>query len=306
VHAAVTLLLTAWLAWQVADIGVHTVLQALPTAPLFYLLFAAMVALLPASEILIFRRLWGPRLQGLIRALVMRRICSCHLFDYSGEAYLYVWARRAPGLTRADAGRGLRDNVVVSSVASTLFALLLGAGLLAADLLPLQLPVPPGTLLIMAVGVTAVAAGALVAARHRGWLSAAAPDLLLIGGIHLTRHALFHALQLLLWIVAEPQVPLASWIVLLGTHVVVARIPFLPSRDLLFASAGLSLAAHVDIAEAVIASLLLTAALLERGLSLALYVLLTWREGRRTAALRTGSLAPHRHAPVADGPIVAS
>ena len=254
------------LLYQVLDIGAAEVLASLPDSPAFYAIFAAMFATLPACEVWIFRILWGLPVRQLAPAAVRRRIFSSQILDYSGEAYAYVWAKRRTSLSAAAILRTLKDNVLLSSIASTLFAvvilaLLLGTGVVAS---PWWGWTPSG---IEAAAAVAGSAG-LSLLLCRRFLNLGFGTATAVFGIHALRLVLVHALQLLLWVSADPGVPLESWISLLAVQIVVARIPFLPARDLLFASAGVFLAAQVEIASAVVASVLLTTVFLDRAVNL--------------------------------------
>ena len=111
-----------WVIHEVIEVGWLKVVESLPATPWFYLIFSVLYLTQPLSEVFIFRRFWGP-VPGLFPAVLMRRLYSGHVIDYSGEAWLYLWARRHPGLTHARVVHGIKDNVILSSAVSTLFAI---------------------------------------------------------------------------------------------------------------------------------------------------------------------------------------
>ncbi|MCY3738766.1 MAG: hypothetical protein OXG13_20370, partial [Gemmatimonadaceae bacterium] len=154
--------------------------------------------------------------------------------------------------------------------------------------------------------------GALFAAARamrRRLLSAPPPVAAAVGAAHLFRQAAVHALQVALWAVVEPSVPLTSWLTLLAAQIVLTRIPFLPGRDLVFVGAGLGLSGYLSLESATVASILLTTAVLDRGLNLVLYLLCRWwrplcaaarprRSPRRAPrAPRAGGTAPGPRCP---------
>src|SRR3546814_6777976 len=83
----------AGLAWKLGDVGFANALRDLPGSLLFWIAFAGYYFALPASEFLIFKRLWNIPRAGF-KALIRKLICNEILFGYSGEAYFYTWARR--------------------------------------------------------------------------------------------------------------------------------------------------------------------------------------------------------------------
>ena len=278
-----------WVIHQVIEVGWLKVVESMPATPWFYLIFTGMYLVPPLSEVFVFRRFWGP-VSGLLPAVLMRRLCSGHVIDYSGEAYLYLWARRHLGLPHARIVHGIKDNVILSSAMSTLFALaVLGALAAGGWLVPAALGGHWGWLLAAPAALFAVAAGAW--AMRRRLLSAPPSAAAAVCAAHLVRHSLVHVLQVALWVVVEPSVPLSSWLTLLAAQIVLTRVPFLPSRDLVFVGAGLGLSGYLGVEAAAVASILLTTAVLDRGLNLVLYLLCRWSQRRRAASAPAASFA---------------
>ena len=261
-----TLSMGCLLLYQVLDIGAAEVIASLPDSVAFYAIFAAMFATLPACEVWIFRILWRLPVRQLAPAAVRRRIFSSQVLDYSGEAYAYVWAKRRTAIPGADILRTLKDNILLSSITSTLFAVVILGLLLGTGVVAFPWPGWTPSLFEVAAAVAVSAGFSLLLCRR--FLSLRRGEASAVFGIHALRLILVHALQLLLWVSADPGVPLESWISLLAVQIVVARIPFIPARDLLFASAGVFLADHVEIASAVVASVLLTTVFLDRAVNL--------------------------------------
>jgi len=275
-----TVVTLAYLGHQLSTIGWAKVLGALPRQPLYYLLFLAVYLTLPVSEMVVFRLLLGVPAAAGLRLAILRRIYSSILLDYSGEAYTYVWARRATSLSSRTLVRVLRDNIVLSSASSVLFALAALAGLILSGSTPWPSespvfaapvydgPVPIGAIVALAgLTIAVVPAWALARSRVRPAIRTPAR----IGVVHLSRQVVLALLQTAVWVTVDPTVPLSSWLSLLGAHIVVTRIPFLPGRDVVFASAGLSLAGQLGIPPQTIGGATLVAAALDRGLSAFLY-----------------------------------
>jgi hypothetical protein len=71
--------------------------------------------------------------------------------------------------------------------------------------------------------------------------------------------------------VVIPEVSAGTWITLLALHIVIQQAPFVPSRGLVFMSAGVGLSGPLQIPEAPLASMLLAQSLLDRGLNFLVY-----------------------------------
>jgi hypothetical protein len=85
----------------------------------------------------------------------------------------------------------------------------------------------------------------------------AARDAAVVSGYTVARVLGAAALLVAMWAAGVPGVPWGVWLVLLGVTVVLTRIPFLPSQELLFAGIGVELAEDMAVAQAALAGMLL-------------------------------------------------
>lgn len=251
--------MAAFLAVQTAKIGWHEVLAVLPSNPVFYLLFVAQYLTLPMSEVLIFRRLWALPMSS-IRVFLRKRVLNEAVFGYSGEAYVYMWARRQSDLAARAMG-AVKDVSITSALAANVFtvaivAVLVGFGdRLVADGLfsPAQLKSIIWGALILCIPAFAVLA------FSKKIMTLPRTENVRIFWIHMARLLLSMTLLLSAWHFALPEVPWKVWLVLGALRLVVTRVPFAPNGDLLFASIGMGLAGTGNVS--ISALLALTAAL---------------------------------------------
>ncbi len=261
------------LAYQTAGIGWARIWEALPTEPLFYVIFLVIYLLLPLSEALIYRTAWPamPLGEGFL-TLLKKRVYNKDVLGYSGEVYLYLWAQKRVGVPARRVWGTLKDNAIASSVASTTFAL----GVLATLFLAGQIAVAErfirydATYVLAAVGV----AGALAALSikfRRTIFFLSARTLAAVFGIHVFRLMLATALQLAQWAVVLPEVEWRVWFTLIAVLVVTSRIPLLPARDLAFISVSVEVCQMMNAPSAGIVGMLLAASALDKGLNLVLF-----------------------------------
>jgi len=97
-----------------------------------------------------------------------------------------------------------------------------------------------------------------------------------IFGIYLTRFLLHHAGLVLMWMAAIPGTTLSFWLTFLAMLIVINRIPFLPSKDLVFMWAGLEYARGLDVTIAAVAGMLLVYSALHKVVNLALFLMLSY------------------------------
>lgn len=265
--------ITAYLAYQLTAVGWAEVWTSRPTTPWFYILLLLMYATLPATEAFLYGTVWNTEYRNLLPALLRKRVLNNDVLGYSGEAYFYLWARRETNLDRLDLIQTIKDNVIISSVASTSVAFsLLAVFFLTGqiDLLEQYLPDETSTLaagvavliLVVSVGVNFRRAIFSLPARYLG----------LIGMGHLVRFILNNGFQVIQWAIVIPEVSTGTWITLLALHIVIQQVPLIPSRSLVFMTAGVELSGALHIPVAALASMLLVQNLLDRALNFATYV----------------------------------
>jgi hypothetical protein len=264
----------AWMALKVNAIGWREVARSLPTAPLFYVLFVVAFLVLPASEMAVYRLIFARPLPGSLPVLVRKRILNSALVGYSGELYLFVWLRRVIGLSGKTIAIGLKDNAILSAVASGSVTLLLLIGFAAAGSgRRIAAWLDPGPALLIAGAVGAVLLVPLLFRLRRQLIAMPLPLAARVLGIHVARIVLVVLLQATQWAVVLPQEPWSVWLVFLTAQMVISRLPIVPNRDLLFLSAGLEMSGAINGPREAMAGLLLAGGALSQGSNLVFYLL---------------------------------
>ena len=263
----------AYLAYQFTDIGWRRVWTSLPTTPWFYILLLLMYATLPLTEVVLYGKIWDAKAGPLLPALLRKRVLNNDVLGYSGEAYFSLWAHRHTPLEYREIFETIKDNTILSSVASTSVAfLLLTIFFLSGqiELLTQSLPGDPSTL---AAGIAIVILVVSVGVNFRRTIFSLPPSVLFfIAAGHFVRFVLNNGFQVTQWAVVIPDVSVGNWITLLALHIVIQQVPFVPSRGLVFMSAGVGLSGPLQIPEAALASMLLAQTLLDRALNFLTYV----------------------------------
>jgi hypothetical protein len=263
----------SYLAYQLTTIGWAELWASMPTTPWFYVLLLLMYATLPATEMVLYGTAWNARYRDLLPALLRKRVLNNEVLGYSGEAYFYVWARRETNLDTLDIVRTIKDNVIISSVASTSVAFSLLAMFFLTGQIELLRQYLPDETSTVAAGLAIVILVVSVGVNFRRAIFSLPTRILwLIGGGHLLRFGLNNGFQVLQWAVVISDVSVGTWVTLLALYIVIQQIPFVPSRGLVFMSAGVELSGALQIPTAALASMLLTTTLIDRTLNFATYV----------------------------------
>jgi len=224
---------------QLRGLPVHNVIALVPHALSFWLLFAAFYLAGPASEWVIYRRLWRLPPSGFL-ALMRKRISNEILLGYSGELYFYGWARRNAAISAAPFG-AIKDVAILSAAVGNMATLLLLA--LAWPLLGSLHLGMSGRMLTVSIGTVALSSLGTLFFR-RSIFSLRRQDLQFIAMLHALRVAATLVLTALLWTWVLPAAPLGWWLVLATLSMLVSRLPFVPNKDIVFAGLVAFLIGH--------------------------------------------------------------
>ncbi|HKR91617.1 hypothetical protein [Novosphingobium sp.] len=248
---------------EIGGVNLPRLLSMVPASITFWLVFWVYYLMTPASEWLIFYKLWQIPPSGFL-ALLRKKIYNELLLGYLGEAYFYTWARRRVSLDAAPFG-AVKDVAILSAmtgngVTMALLVLMvpfLGVTQLGLDSRPLALSLG----LILGISLIAMV-------FRRRVFTLARRDLMMITWVHLARIVLSTVLLAVLWHLVLREVPLSWWLYLSTLRLLVSRLPLIPNKDLLFAGVAVVMLGHEkDIGElmTLLAGLILVAHLVFGG-----------------------------------------
>jgi hypothetical protein len=182
------------------------------------------------------------------------------MFDYSGEAYLYLWAKDAvPGNSRGVLST-IKDVNLLSGVASNgMTLIMLPIVLFGGHMYLLKAPGAHPLVPLLICAILAALLMMVLFVFRKSIFALSRRDALIVGALHVTRLLIVFALQVAQWSAALPQVPAAEWLMFLAAQLLLTRIPFLPNRDVMMTWVGVALAEAVAAPQAQVASMFLAA-----------------------------------------------
>lgn len=233
VGALVSLALLGAVLWQLSRLDFAEVLRLAPTSPLFWLIFAAAYASGLVFDWILFHRLWNLPPGGVV-ALLRKMVSNQIVVGYSGEAYLYAWAKKNPRVTSAPFA-AIKDVAILSALTGNLSALVLliacwpFLGRLALGEWADGVAISIGAVLAITFAITLF---------RRLVFTLPGRELRFIMAVHLTRIVTQLVLMCLMWLTLLPGTS-PVWLLLLGTlRTLIARLPLLANKDLPFAAAA--------------------------------------------------------------------
>lgn len=238
----------AYLVHAVSDIGWQEVWNVLPANPLFWLFVCLSYMATPVTEYWIFRR-WWPLKPRALAIFSKKRVLNDAVFGYSGDAYLFMWAKkqlqgRETGATPLAAVKDVAITSALAGNAATL--LMLGLALSLGGGPAVEQAFAGDAMRNAGFGFAFVISVSAAILLFRGKVLSLSPrENFIVFVAHCVRLLAGSALLLLAWIIALPMVAVGTWIVLGALRMVVTRLPFVPNKELLFAAIGVSLTGEV-------------------------------------------------------------
>ena len=263
--------------YQLWDIGWAEVLSSLPTHPLFYILFFVLYLTLPTGEVFIYRQVWAVKRWEAFKAFLTKRVYNEEVMGYSGEFYLFMWARKRVGKSEKDVLKNVRDNNILSAVSSNLVAVTLIGLLIFTGIIEVGDIFGNVNLVYVFTGIIITIAFTALFIQFRKYIfELPLRKALIVFGIYLARFIIHHGLLIVQWAVVIPDTPLSIWFLFIAIIIVVNRIPFIPSRDLVFMWAGIELSRMLDMATAAVAGMLLVSSALKKSTNLILFLIISY------------------------------
>jgi len=240
-----------YLAYKLYDIGLARVAASLPLNPLFYLLFFVIYFSLPLSEIFIYRVKWNFRGYRAFLVFVQKKVLNTDVLGYSGEFYLFYWAKEKLKIPAVEAMKFIKDNNILSSLSSTFISVILLIFFLTRGYLDIgeYLPQIENQLVYLwiALGLGVVV---VIGYQFRNYiLTVSLDEALKISGIYTGRLVFTNLVQIIQYKIAEPSVPWTVWFSLMAVQIMSTRIPFLPSRSVLYVSVAIEISVMLNVPE---------------------------------------------------------
>lgn len=204
--------------------------------------------------------------------MMIKKIYNKDVIGYSGEVYFYLWAKKHLHLSHTQSFSTIKDNNIISSVASTIFSLaLLAVFALSGQIRFLDI-IPFSDYIYLVGGILLSISVVVLLIYFRKYIFGMTMDIASkIFAIHVVRLSLGLIFQILQWAIIMPEVPMYVWITFISIQIIMSRIPFLPNQDLLFLGLSLPLSGMLEVSMAGIAGLMVANAILGKVMNLAFF-----------------------------------
>lgn len=237
-QVAVPAVLLAFIGFSLYRIGFASVWSARPRTAYFYIALVLPFFMPALGDLLIFRTLL--KTDWLAYKIFLRKQCLNNLvLDFSGDAYLFVWFRRNVSLPSKSILHAIKDSNILSATAGFVVLCITFLALAASGALD-SLHLRSATYwALLTLGVAPATLSLLLILGGRRVTTLSRRDMALTFAIHQTRALAVVILQLLIWYFSGALFSLTNCFEFVALGMVIARVPVLPNKALLYASAAI-------------------------------------------------------------------
>ena len=254
----IALSVLAWLVLELSEIGWGNVWKSLPTEPLFYFFFLLFFLQLPIFEAYAYKITWPLDIIKAFPAFLQKRVYNKEVFGYSGEVFILFWAKNYLGISGKQAFKTVKDNNIISSLASTIFSVvLLSIFIFTSQIKILDWFFEKSAVYYVSIAVAGTALIILLYRFRKLIVSMSLKNSLKVFSIHTVRLVFVQVLNLLMYYVVLPEIELYTWFIYIALEIIISRVPFIPNRDVIYTSMSIIVAASVPVSEAEIAGIML-------------------------------------------------
>ena len=266
------LLIVGYLIYQIGQIGLKNFLVSIPLNPLFYIIYIIIYISLPTIEYIIYEKKWNFIGKKLIRALFKKKVLNTDVLGYSGEVFLFIWAKENINQNKSSIISFIKDNNIISSLSSGIisFALLLYFiinGYINIDyiyfLKDRKIVLYFFTIIIFLIVILIYFKKNIFYVKLLEGIQ--------IFLLHSVRILIINVLQIFQWSLVMPEIALSVWFTYSAVQIIISRIPFLPSLDALFVNIILELSDLLFVSQDLIIGMLTMNIVFNRLLNLGIY-----------------------------------
>lgn len=267
------LLIVGYLVYQISQIGLKNFVVSIPINPLFYIIYIFIYISLPTIEYIIYVKKWGVNGKNLIRTLFKKKVLNTDVIGYSGEVFLYIWAKKNIPLDKSHLFKYIKDNNILSSLASGLISIVLLLYFIIYGYINIDfildryqnffLLIIPSFVLILIIIFSYLKKYIIHVKLFEGsWIFL----------LHSVRILAINILQIFQWNLVVPEIILSVWFTYSAVQIILSRIPVLPSLDALFVNVILELSNLLMVSQDLIIGMLTVNIIFNRLLNLGIYL----------------------------------
>ncbi len=238
------LVIIGYLLYQISQIGIKNFITSIPINPLFYIIYLLIYISLPFLEYIIYSKKWRLYDFGLIKTLFNKKVLNTDVIGYSGEVYLYIWAKDILKKDKQDLFIFIKDNNIISSLSSWFISIILLFLFFMYGYINLKYilyNIENKILILVLICISFLILFIIIFYSKSRILNLKPLEGIWLFIMHSIRILVINILQIIQWSLIIPEIDLTVWFTYTAIQIIISRIPFIPSLDALFTNIVLEL-----------------------------------------------------------------
>jgi hypothetical protein len=252
----IPILLLAILGYALTQLGWAKVYAARPASPLFYIVALVPFFVQPIADLIIYRNLLGSGRALPLVVFLRKRYMNSIMLDYSGEVYLFFWAKKNLELKQGVLLHAVKDTNVLSASAGLVMVWLMLLVLVAGGFMKMPAIVQGSMWTVIFVGSLPLVLGLALFVGGRKVTALSRIDIATTFAIHLVRCVLTLAFEFWIWWLSGALPTIALCLQFVALRLLLTRLPLVPSKELVFIGVGIAAAGYMDVSAPQVAAVL--------------------------------------------------
>jgi hypothetical protein len=236
-------------------LGWDKIVSARPQSWLFYLVLALPFFVQPIADLLLYRNLLGVGRALPLTIFLRKRYMNTLMLDYSGEVYLFLWARKHLDVRDGLIMHAVKDSSVLSAAAGLAVLWLMLMVLVGEHIVSIP-SLPIGRWPLVLVGSVPLVLGLALFVGNRKLTALSRRQIVSTFAIHLTRATLTLWLEFMIWWLSGALPSSADCLKFVALRLLLTRLPLVPSKDIVWVGVGMAAAGTMAVSAAKVAAVL--------------------------------------------------
>lgn len=263
VRWGIPLLLLALVGYGLTRIGWGRIFAARPASILFYFVLAVPFFVQPIGDLFVYRNLLGAGRLLPLSIFLRKRYMNTIMLDYSGEVYLFFWARKNLEVRDGFLLHAVKDSSVLSAAAGLVVLWLMFLVLLADHMIALP-SLQLGKWPLILIGSVPAVLGVALFVGNRKLTALTRGQIATTFSIHLTRCIVSLWLEYVIWWLSGALPTAGDCFKFVALRLLVTRLPLIPSKDLVFIGVAMAAAGTMAVSAPKVAAVLVLMAVIDK------------------------------------------
>lgn len=255
VRWGVPILLLTLVGIALTHIGWDKIVAARPSSWAFYVALAVPFFVQPIADLLLYRNLLGVGRALPLTIFLRKRYMNTIMLDYSGEVYLFLWARKNLNVRDGLIMHAVKDSSVLSAAAGLVVLWLMALVLVVEHVVNIP-ALEVGRWPLMLIGSIPLALGGALFIGNKKLTALTRTQIVTTFSIHLTRAVITLWLEFMIWWLSGALPTAADCLKFVALRLLLTRMPFVPSKDIVWVGVGMAAAGTMAVSAPKVAAVL--------------------------------------------------